>query len=285
MVGIIMTHLLDRKTQRGALNALKFGVCAVIMFATQEVYATPTFVKGALNELSFNTYQNLVDVDKNGAPTPGDIFYGILNVTRIASGGTTRWDANNVPGPGIDSFSGYYAASITSFVALPSPWAGAVTLGPASFDPNGIFSAADLAAGTMVKLFTDSGTPFESNGSVADDITKATDGPFWASFGFPGGYWNVTVMNSGQILGLGGLNLAANSSGLNLINIVDPGCSTCAPVQQYFNTVAKDTGANKTWRYIGANNANIHPAPEPAATWLMGIGMMGLYFTRRKMTR
>lgn len=280
-----MTDLSDRKIQRGTLNALKCGLCAVVMFGSQQAYATPTFVKGALNELAFNTYQNLVDVDKNGIPSPGDIFYGILNVTRIASGGSTKWDANNVSGPGIDSFSGYYAASITSFVGLPSPWAGAATLGPASFDPNGIFSAADLSAGTMVKLFTDTGTPFESNGSVADDITKATDGTFWASFGFPGGYWNATVMRNGQIFGSGGLNLAANNSGLNLINIVAPGCTTCAPVQQYFNTVAKDTGATSTWRYIGANNANINPAPEPAATWLMGVGMLGLYFTRRKMTR
>ena len=280
-----MTHLSKRKTLYGTMTGLKYWLCAAVMLGSQQVYASPTFVKGALNELSFNTYQNLVDVDKNGIPSPGDIFYGILNVTRIASGGSTKWDANNVSGPGIDSFSGYYAASITSFVALPSPWAGAATLGPASFDPNGIFSAADLSAGTMVKLFKDTGTPFESNGSVADDIAKATDGTFWASFGFPGGYWNVTVMNNGQIFGSGGLNLAVNNSGLNLINIVDPGCSTCAPVQQYFNTVAKDTGVTSTWRYIGANNANINPAPEPAATWLMGVGMLGLYFSRRKMTR
>ena len=280
-----MTHLLDRKIQRGALNALKYGVCAVVMLGAQHAYATPTFVKGALNELSFNTYQNLVDVDKNGAPTPGDIFYGILNVTRIASGGTTRWDANNVPGPAIDSFSGYYAASITSFTALPSPLAGVVTLGPASFDHNGVFSVADLSAGTMVKLFTDTGTPFESNGSVVDDVTKATDGTFWASFGFPGGYWNATVMSSGLIFGSGGLNLAVNNSGLSLINITAPGCGTCAFVQQYFSTVATDTGAGPTWRYIGANSAAIFPAPEPTVAWLMGVGMMGLYFTRRKMTR
>jgi len=48
--------------------------------------------------------------------------------------------------------------------------------GPASFDPNGVLSAAGLAAHTMVKLFTIQERQFETNGSVADDIAKATDG-------------------------------------------------------------------------------------------------------------
>lgn len=242
--------------------------------------AAPLFVPGALNQLSISSYQNNVDVDHSGTLSPGDLIYGILNVTKTESGGKPLWDANNVSGPGVDSFSGYYLAKITSFTPLASPYAGVVTLGSAVVDPNGIFSTAELASGMFAKLFTDSVTPFESNGSISDDITKATDGVSWGSLSLMNGYWSVALMANGVAFGGGGANFALNGSGFNWGAISDPGCSTCLPVQFYFGTVANDAGTGGAWRYIGANTATVSPestVSEPASVMLMVVGLIVLF--------
>lgn len=268
------------QTRFNRLAKIMAGILGGALLGVSGAEASPILAIGALNDLNFNVSQNLVDNDKNGVASPGDYFYGIVNVTRISANGVALWDARNVPGPGIDSFSGYYIAAVATVVPLPSPWAAIVTMAPASFDPNGVLSAADLAAHTMVKLFTDILTPFETNGSVADDIAKATDGTLWGALGFNGGEWNGVVMQNGQILSGGGLNFVSNFSGLNFTTHQAPGCATCPNVNLYFNTVATDNGPNQEWRFSGNNNGSLRTVPEPSAAWLVAAGFLALGVSR-----
>lgn len=255
--------------------------------------AGPVLLPGMNNTLTFTSAQNVVDAGAPGASV-GDLFYGILNVTNVRAGGVERWDAQNVVGSTpIDSFSGYYLAEVKSiFTAFPSstPYAAAISLGPVSgsvVDPFGRFSATELAAGAMVKLFVDDGaaaTAFEVNGTILDDITKATDGTQWGTLGFTGAndYWNALVFKNGRILGLGGLGFIANSTGFGLLPIGDPTCASCAPVDLYFSTVASVGSGPGAWQFIGANDGNLHPVPEPSVLFLAFAGLVGMYWGRNR---
>ena len=267
-------------------------VAAILTIAaTAPANSAPMFADGINNTLTVTAVQNLVD---KGAPglSAQDLFYGILSVDNIHAGGTEMWDARNVTGMPSDSFSGYYLAEIKSvFTAFPtsSPYAAAVRLGAAPSDPNGQFSAAELAAGTAFKLYLDSGataTAFETNGSVLDDIAKATDGVFWGSLGFSGDneYWSALVLKNGQIMGRGGIDFIANATGMTFDPITDPACSTCLPTDVYFSTVARDNGPQALWRFGGSNSANLRPnqVPEPGTLSLLALGGLWLYARRSK---
>lgn len=247
---------------------------------SQASLASPILAPGTTNQLSFNLAQNLVDVDGSGGASSGDILYGIFNVTRISAHGSTIWNANNVPGPGIDSLSGYYLFSINAATPLPAPWAGAFSMGAASFDPNGVFTASDIAAHTIVKLFADTSTPFDTSGTVASGIAKATDGTLWASLGIDGGYWDALAFRSGLIQAGGGLNLVANNTGMQFGKQSNPSCASCALTDLIADTVSTDNGLTATWRYTGGNNASFATLPEPAMNLLFLIGVTTLLISR-----
>lgn len=255
--------------------------------------AAPVFMGGASNTLTVTAVQNLVD---QGAPglSPQDTLYGILSVDNNRASGSEVWDANNVIGMPIDSFSGYFAAQVTSvFNAFPasSPYAAAVTFGPASTDPNGKLTAAELAAGSVFKLYIDSSvgaTPFETNGSISDDVAKATDGVFWGTLGFAGSnaYWSALVLKNGQILGSGGLDFIANATGMEFDSIANPSCSSCATTNLYFSTVVRDIGAQSVWRYGGSNSATFQPNSIPEPGTLALVSVVGAWFgIRRRRSR
>ncbi len=255
---------------------------ACLCFGAQVAAASPILAPGATNEANFNVAQNIQDTDHSGALSVGDLIYGILNVTRISSGGSTLWNANNVPGPGVDSLSGYYVAAVTSITALPSPFAASITLGPAASDPNGVLSASDLAAHMAVKLFTDTHTPYQAGTSVAADIASATDGLLWASLGLNGGYWSSVLMNNGLIFAGGGLNFISNNTGKNFTPQSNPSCSPgCPPTDFVFSTIATDNGAGQVWRYSGGNNGTLETVPEPATPLLLLAGLLGWAASRR----
>jgi len=265
-------------------NNLRIFACtfALLGLSSQFAGATPILASGATNDLNFNVAQNIQDADHSGGLSVGDLVYGIVNVTRISSNGNTLWNANNVPGPGVDSLSGYYVAAVTSITALPSPFAASVTLGAAGSDPNGVLNASDLAAHTMVKLFTDTLTPFQTGTSVAADIASATDGSLWAALGLNGGYWNSVLMNNGLIFAGGGMNFTSNNTGQNFTPQNNPSCSpSCQPTDFVFSTIATDNGSGPVWRYSGANNGTLSTVPEPATPLLILAGLLGWAASRR----
>ena len=265
-------------------NKLNILACtfACLGLGSQIAAATPILATGAVNQANFNVSQNILDADRSGSLSVGDLVYGIFNVTRISSGGSTVWNANNVPGPGVDSLSGYYLGAITTITGLPSPFAASITLGAAGFDPNGVFSASDLAAHTSAKLFADNVTPYQSGVSQTSDIAAATDGALWASLGLNGGYWSAVLLTNGLIFGGGGFNLISNNTGENFAPQSNPACSpTCPPTDFVFTTVATDNGAGQGWRYSGGNNGSLSTVPEPAAPLLILAGLLGWAASRR----
>ena len=275
-----------------AAKLCKASLFILCLYPAVPALAGPILTPGMNNTLTFTTAQNVVEAGAPGASV-GDLFYGILNVTNIRAGGVERWDAQNVVGSTpIDSFSGYYLAEVKSvYNAFPAstPYAAAITLGPVSgsvIDPFGKFSASELAAGAMAKLFVDDGataTAFEMNGSFLDDIAKATDGTPWGTLGFndSNNYWNALVFKNGRILGLGGLDFIANATGYGLLPITDPACPTCAPVDLFFSTVASANGTSVAWQFIGANDGNLRPVPEPSILFLAFVGFAGMYWSRK----
>ena len=257
------------------------GTVACLGFGIQGAVAMPVLASGATNQMNFNVSENIQDTDHSGTLSSGDLIYGILNVTRISSGGNTLWNANNVPGPGVDSLSGYFVASIASVTSLPSPWAAAITFAPAATDPNHVLNAADLAAHTVAKLFTDTGTPFTVSGNVANDIATATDGLLWSALGLNGGNWDALLMKNGLISAGGGFNFTANNTGMGFSPQANPACPSCTPTDFYFSTIATDNGPNQGWRYTGGNNGTVKTVPEPPALLLMVAGLLGWVVSRR----
>jgi hypothetical protein len=265
---ISITHL-----SRAVLFALGAAASTV-------AFASPVFTSGVDNNMGFQAAAN-----KTGSASSfavGDLLYGVVNLQDI-SAGTTTWNANNVSAP-YDSFTGYFVTRVAAVQSYNIPGFGAayyLTMGAATNDPNGVFSNSELAAGAMVKLFTDSATPYTSGGTVANDIAHATDGTQWATLGFGGGgYWNIavsppTIPASGSI---GGLNMLVNNTGSNWDKVIDTNCPTqdCAVDMKFVSTFSRTGG--------GAWHPTTAPIPLPGAVWLLGSGLVGLLGFARKRT-
>ncbi|MES2365075.1 MAG: VPLPA-CTERM sorting domain-containing protein [Pseudomonadota bacterium] len=251
-----------------------------------QVWAAPVFQIGVDNNLGFQSVAN-----NSGGPNQiavGDLYYGVINVQDIANTatGTTSWNANNVSSnPPIDSFSGYFVTQVTSVTATSTPLGTIYTaqLGVASSDPNGVFSAAELSAGTMMKLYTDTSTAYTTGGPVATDIAHATDGNFWASLGFAqsGDHWGLVITPTGFAATgstYGGLDFINNNSGLTWNKVLDTTCDVsggCMVSMKFASTFSQAT-AGGAWQTNINDPATLQPVPLPAAGWLMGSGLLAL---------
>lgn len=258
--------------------------------------AAPTFEIGMENSLGFHGVANSTS---SGPLAVGDILYGIVNLNNIYTyaNGTT-WNDNNTSAP-YDNLTGYFSAKVTGVSTLDVPSVpgfeglggtyAAYTFGslqPGDTDPNGVFTAADIAAQTAVKFYTDTANAFETNGSVADDISKVTDGMFWASFGFAGGgYWTASAAPVGSGTS-GGFNFVTNNTGLSWAPVFDNGSGCTSPsgcmVDLAFESSFDSTGGG-AWSVAISDPARMHPVPLPAAAWFLLSGLAGLLgFVRRR---
>ncbi len=252
--------------------------------------AAPVFQLGVDNSLGFQAVGN-----KTGSPSSfavGDILYGVVNLQDI-SAGTTSWNANNVTSP-YDSVTGYFVSEIKAVSSVTVPGFGTfynLTMGVASSDPNGVFSAGDLAAKTILKLFTDTTTSFTTSGPASTDIARATDGALWLSMGMTSvnDYWSVAIAPTGWGSGTsGGLDLITNNTGLSFSKVLDTNCGVvggCLVDMKFVSTVSATGGG--AWA-ININDPGVmRPVPLPAAAWLLGSGLVGLLgvATRRRSKR
>ena len=261
------------------LSMFFLAVCSI-----ERVGAAPLFTSGQDNILGFQAVGN-----KTGAGTPavGDIYYGVANIQDNTVGGGVIWNAKNVSTP-YDSVSGVLVTEVKKVTAT-STGLGIVyslEMGVASSDPTGVMSSADLAAGTIMKLFTDTTTPYTSGGPVASDIANATNGALWASLGMTGpggGSWTWTISPGGAGGTSGGINFITNNTGMSWAKVADPGCTGGGCDMVFSSTYSTLAGA---WQYGINSRATIHPltVPLPAAAWLLGSGLIGLASLARRKT-
>lgn len=197
------------KLLAGALLAL--GTAASVQAAS-----IPLFVTG-LNDLEIinreNVYRSDASCAANGGclafdsandPTgyrradpaqfnnilKGDIFVvgqATRSVTNLNAG--TTWDQDNTQAGGVETFTGYSVQEVDSVALDVNGTADRIVFKTASADPFNILSAADLAAGVMVRLFADTTTAYRFDGvglTTFQSIASLTDGSFWADLGIGG---------------------------------------------------------------------------------------------------
>lgn len=239
--------------------------------------AYPTFVMdGSENLISFMAWENLVDTDSSGAINPGDYFFGIISAQNIFVNGGYNWFQGTT-----DQFSGYFLTEVISTADITGDSIPDIQLGPrAAGDPYG---KLNTAAGEVMKLWADSSSIFEANGSVLDDISKATDGTVWGSFTTNGGYWYSPTAPGVNTVGLNyaGLNFVQAPFLVNKVN--DPSeVLKNNNVDVYFNSeITSQTGP---WSFFVNDPAVVAPIPEPGSMLLLGMGILGLFGLGRKKT-
>lgn len=173
----------------------RYAVAVIGILLSFGVVATPAsaqlFVGGADNDAFFNNFENLFDstgewLDPATIPVVGNYLAGIINVQNIDANGMTHYFS----GP-TEQLTGVFAQKIIE-TKLDGFGITHFTLGNptlTSFCKGGLggdcFSTG-LAAGEMFAFYQQTGggtTVFESNGTMLDDVTKATDGTKLLTFG------------------------------------------------------------------------------------------------------
>lgn len=301
------------------LGFLTAVVALALMIYSVPAQAFPTLDSG-INKLYFTNAESLDNVDGsfttvtdnagNVVVTPtvtvGDIFYGVLRVQDVNLGLT--WDDDNNPDGGLDTLTGYFRTQVTN---ITTDSAGThITHGAAtSADTFGIFSANDIAAGAVMKLFADSGSSSYTQDSVGGqsvDIANATDGSHWATFGLGMGstyYYShspsIVPVNPSDNIGrtwfgldivtIGGV--AQNFSGYPFFFTDDSGeyesnlgGGGFSPVQMYGHSDVTVADGSTNWMFDSDDPAVI-VTPEPGTFLLLGSGLLGAALIRRKMKK
>jgi hypothetical protein len=145
----------------------------------------------------------------------GDVFVGVFASRSVTNQGTTTippqgtvWNEDNVPGagggPGIDTFSGYFAQEVKDINNDVDGTLDRIVLGTPTTDPFGI-----LGAGEIARAYIDNAglanTQYQLDGlllTVNASIASITDGSFWGSFGVGADVLGAGVDNDGYIYSL-----------------------------------------------------------------------------------
>lgn len=241
--------------------------------------------------------------------TTGDTFVGIIDVQNISHEG----EPNHFDSSSTNQLTGVFAQQITA-IDYPDPYDAAqttfphITLGASSMtsftfgaQTLNIAPYLDVANGEMFAFYLQQGagtTQFESNGTLQDDVNKATDGDLYFTLGDDGGFayshaaLGTTVSNfTGE--SWAALNLIVNNTGWLFVDINDPnelelGDNPLILTAAYLSSELEGNpngtlfGKTSPWDYRSEDPAHVHPVPEPSTIVLLGAGLIGIYALRRR---
>jgi hypothetical protein len=169
---------------RKIFNAI-FTCCLVLVFPA--LGTTQVLVPDTINTLYFNNFENLFDASgefkaPGGDLEVGDHFVGMLAVQHIDANGSTHFYQGDE-----NQLTALFAFQIKALIEPSADPSGEphIVLGPPAVTTfsNGADSfSTGLSGNEVVALYLQSGagtTPLESDGSMADDVAKATDGDLW----------------------------------------------------------------------------------------------------------
>jgi hypothetical protein len=285
------------------------------------------YTPGGFNALFFNNAEVWVDDDSDDLISQGDYFWGTLELNQIKAitdntgfgGGSTIWG----PGSGPKEITGYFISRVSAVIPLGGGLSRIVfaPLSSAAEDPNGIMSAADVAAGIVIKMYEDSsGAGIFGNyndGTQSTAVSTATDGSLLWRFtmGTSGilkdtaadpGYW-FTNAPTNPFVAPTSFN-GSSFAGVNVVENNEGGISTFALVNDpnetlvdndvhfWFNSEIEINenaqnglyaiGDDEPMHFNSNDPALYNPIPEPGTLALFGLGLAGaLYVGRRRRLR
>lgn len=293
---------------KGNVKVVAVAVLVGVMAISQAWAANiNSFIVAGPNQASDEDREFLIDniVTLPGQVDVGDALRGHINFNTVNSSGA------NLGGiTGNDEFTGIFQTIVTNIIPIPgSGGLAQVTLAP---DPafGAVLSALSLpvVGGEVVALFTDSSVDFcaDTNDpggcaglpNIQAFLDTATDGAFWATFGFEGAAGEGIAGQAPANIGLASTLTSGSSAGniniaLNLIS-TGPGFGSGVTItgvtpSPFGGTV--DLAASQQLRGISdlqtlfdiSTNTNVSfnadfaaGVPEPSTLLLFGGGLLGL---------
>jgi len=287
---------------------LWLAVVAGLLLGTASQVRATVLQPHVLNTFEFSYVENIFGPDgkKKGIMdlAPDDQLIGIISVNKIVAGGLTVFTSSPT-----SQLTGIYAHKV--LYALPPDVSypphvltsyGHVEFGSPELrsftDGSTEFNLADiLASGEMFSLWLDQGstaTTYTTLGSLAEGVTRATDGTPFASFGHgdSGYFYAHTYPSITADLRFGkafsGLEVLTNAMGFNLAPIPNPDDlerGVAMPISITCNmTINPEAvyGASP-WALAGDGTAEVYPAPEPSTLALFGAaGVVVILWRPRK---
>ncbi len=204
----------------------------VLTFGISSAFAIP-MVMNEYNGLFFRNSEVIVDANNNSQADVGEIFWGVYNLNEIVAPtdvagqtGPEIWPLIGVPPSEI---TGYFVYEVTAVYdpgepGNPTPGTPYMEFGPASSDPNSIFTAADLAAGAVLRFFEDTDITYDDS-TQGKALDGATDGSVLWTLGFgpnsdntsTSGYWYALAPKDIPPVGSPG-RIGESYGGLNYLN-------------------------------------------------------------------